>query len=97
MFALDARDETAERLIESNLEILPTLLPVNTVFLLMFLGTTTTVIKGRRVGFALRTMSIGLVSGFLIEALLESYYPRSSQVVCVSKQTYKYPKCDKIF
>ena len=96
MFALDARDETAERLIESNLEILPNLLLVNTVFLLMFLGTTTTVIKGRRVGFALRIMSIGLVSGFLIEALSESY-PHSSQVVCVSKQTYKYPKCDKIF
>ena len=96
MFALDARDETALRLIESKLEILPSLLLVNTVFLLMFLGTTTTVIKGRRVGFARRTMSIGLVSVFLIETLSESY-PRSSQLVCVSKLTYSYPKCDKIF
>ena len=96
MFASDAGDETAMRIIELNLGILPSLLPLNTVFLLIFLRTTTTVIKGLRVGFARHTTSIGLVSGFLIEALSVSY-PRSSQVVCVAKQTFNYPKCDKIF
>ena len=49
MFALDARDETAERLIELNLGILPKLLLLVTIFLLKFLGATTTVIEGRRV------------------------------------------------
>ena len=96
MFALDARDETAERLIELNLGILLKLLLLVTIFLLKFLGATTTVIEGRRVRFARRTMSIGLVSGFLIEALSKSY-SRSSQVVCVARHTYGQPKCNKIF